>query len=78
MVITYIITIKVFMIYGGFESILVPRDNGKQNTNESYTNNYQKHVACSYGYNTYLLMINLIRFLSHTKAMMLLTILLAV
>ena len=49
-VITYIITIKVFMIYGGFESTLVPRDNGKQNTNESYTNNYQKHVACSYGY----------------------------
>ena len=38
------------MIYGGLESTLVPRDNGKQNTNESYTNNYQKHVACSYGY----------------------------
>ena len=25
-------------------------DNGKQNPNESYTNKYQKHVACSYGY----------------------------
>ena len=25
-------------------------DNGKQNPNESYTNRYQKHVACSYGY----------------------------
>ena len=38
------------MIYADFESILVPRDNGKQNINECYTNNYQKHVACSYGY----------------------------
>ena len=25
-------------------------DNGKQNPKESYTNKYQKHVACSYGY----------------------------
>ena len=25
-------------------------DNGKQNLNESYTNKYQKRVACSYGY----------------------------
>ena len=33
-----------------FERILVPEDNGKQNRNESYTNKYQKHVACSYGY----------------------------
>ena len=39
-----------FMIYADFESILVPEDNGKQNPNESYTNTYQKHVACSYGY----------------------------
>ena len=38
------------MIYADFESILVPEDNGKQNPNESYTNKYQKHVACSYGY----------------------------
>ena len=38
------------MIYANFESILVPEDNGKQNPNESYTNNYQKYVACSYGY----------------------------
>ena len=41
---------KTFMIYADFESILVPEDNGKQNSNESYTNKYQKHVACSYGY----------------------------
>ena len=38
------------MIYADFESILVPEDNRKQNPNESYTNKYQKHVACSYGY----------------------------
>ena len=39
-----------FMIYVDFGSILVHEDNGKQNPNESYTNKYQKHVACSYGY----------------------------
>ena len=39
-----------FMIYADFEIILVPEGNGKQKQNESYTNKYQKHVACSYGY----------------------------
>ena len=39
-----------FMIYADFESIVAPEDNGKQNLNESYTNKYQKHIACSYGY----------------------------
>ena len=38
------------MIYADFESILVPEDNGKKNTENSYTNKYQKHIACSYGY----------------------------
>ena len=38
------------MIYADFESILVPGDNGKLNRDESYTNKYQKNVACSYGY----------------------------
>ena len=38
------------MIYAGFESMLVPEDNGMQNPDESYTNKYQKYVACSYGY----------------------------
>ena len=38
------------MIYADFESILMPEDNGKQNPKESYTNKYQKHIACSYGY----------------------------
>ena len=31
-----------------FKSILVPEGNGKQNTNESYTNKYQKNAVCSY------------------------------
>ena len=38
------------MIYADFESILVPKDNGKQNPDESYRKIYQKHVACSCGY----------------------------
>ena len=38
------------MIYADFESILVHEDNGKQIPNESYTNKYQKHITCSYGY----------------------------
>ena len=38
------------MVDANFESILVPEDNGKQNSNESYTNKYKKHIACSYGY----------------------------
>ena len=39
-----------FMIYADFESILVPEINGKQNPDQSYTNKYQKHIACSYSY----------------------------
>ena len=39
-----------FTIHANFESILVPEDNEKQNPKESYTNKYQKHIACSYGY----------------------------
>ena len=38
------------MIYADFESIQGTEDNGKQNPNKSYTNKYQKHSACSYGY----------------------------
>ena len=33
-----------------FESILVPEDNGNENPEVSYTSQYQKHIACSYGY----------------------------
>ena len=36
------------MIYADFESILLSQDNGKPV--ESYTNKYQKHVACSFGF----------------------------
>ena len=39
-----------FTIYGDFEIIFVPDDHGKKYPEESYTNNYQKHIACSYGY----------------------------
>ena len=39
-----------FMIYADFESVLLPEHNGKQNPGESYMKKYQKHVACSYGY----------------------------
>ena len=39
-----------FIIYTDFESTLVPENNGKLNPDESYTNKYQKHVACSYGF----------------------------
>ena len=39
-----------FIIYEDFESILVPENNGKKNPNETYTDKYEKHIACSYGY----------------------------
>ena len=37
------------MIYADFESILVPEDNGKQNPDESFANEFQKYVAYGYG-----------------------------
>ena len=36
------------MIYADFEKFLVPEDSGKQYLDESYTNKYQKHAACSH------------------------------
>ena len=39
-----------FITYADIESILVPESNGKQNAEAPYTNKYQKHIACSYGY----------------------------
>ena len=39
-----------FMIYADFESILLPENNGKQNSKKSYTNKYQNHVGCSFVY----------------------------
>ena len=41
---------SLIIIYADFESILVPGNNRKQNLEESYTNKYQKYIACSYGY----------------------------
>ena len=40
-----------FIIYADFKIILVPEDSGKQNPDDSHTSKYQKHIACSYGYN---------------------------
>ena len=39
-----------FTFYAFFQSILVPHDNGKQNTEESYTSKYQKHIVCTCGF----------------------------
>ena len=36
--------------HADIESILVPENNGKQNPEDSYTNKYRKHIACSYGH----------------------------
>ena len=38
------------MIYTDIESIVVPDNNGKKNADESYTNEYQRHIGCSFGY----------------------------
>ena len=39
-----------FIIYADSESILLPKENGKQNPDESHSNKYQKHIACRYVY----------------------------
>ena len=39
-----------YIIYEDFESILVPKNNGKQYPEESYTSKYWKDIACSDGY----------------------------
>ncbi|CAB4044378.1 Hypothetical predicted protein [Paramuricea clavata] len=43
-----------FVIYADFESILVPNENTKSNagSDESYTEKYQTHQACSFGLKT--------------------------
>ena len=38
------------MIYADFKNILVLENNRKKNPNESYTNKYQNHIPCTYGY----------------------------
>ena len=54
------------MIYADFESILVSEKNVKQNPKECYTNKYQKHFACSYGYKLECICISLLTLLKHT------------
>ena len=39
-----------FMIYAHFESILISENNGKQKQDVFYTNKYQNHIGCSFGY----------------------------
>ena len=39
-----------FIIYADFESILVPENNGNQNSDQSYMNKYQNHLGWSVGY----------------------------
>ena len=53
------------IIHEDFESILMPENNGNQNLEDSHTNNYQKHIACSYRYKL-VLMIRLVSLLRHT------------
>ena len=38
------------MIYADFDSIVVPENDEKKNPDESYTNEYQNHVGCSFSY----------------------------
>ena len=54
------------MIYANFEGMLVAEDNGKQNSEESYTNKCQKHIVCSYSYKLILVDGNLSKPLKHT------------
>ena len=49
--------------------ILTPKDNEKQNIEDSYRSKYRKHVACSCGYKLEyvdVLMITLVKLLSLT------------
>ena len=39
------------MIYADFDSVFVPEDYRRQNSEEFYSKWYQKHAVCSYGYN---------------------------
>ena len=45
--------IKHCFTTNGKQRIKVPEDNEKQNQDQCYTNKYQKHVACSYGFDKF-------------------------
>ena len=66
------------MNYADFESTLVPKDNERQNPNESYTDKYQKILLAVMATNQFWLMISLVSLLSYTQVKMLFTILLIV
>ena len=55
-----------FMIYADCESVVVPKDDIKQNLEESYTSKYQKHIGCSYGYKLVCFVISLVSLLRET------------
>ena len=46
---------SLFMIYEDFENIVVPKDNGKQNLIEFYSNKYEIRVVSNYGSNYYVI-----------------------
>ena len=67
-----------FLIYDEFQSTLIPKNNGNQNSDDSYGNNYQNHVGCSFGYEIVCVddQLSKSKFsLSHTKVKMLFIIL---
>ena len=58
-----------FMIYADCEGVVVvvvPKDDIKQNLEESYTSKYQKHSGCSYGYKLVCFVISLVNLLRET------------
>ena len=63
-----------FMIYTDFESILEPKNNGKQNPDDFYTNKYQNMLLAVMVVNQCDLIINLVSLLNHISVKMLFTI----
>ena len=56
---------STFMVYVDFENTLVPKDNRKQNPDESYTNKYQKICYLQLWLQISMVMISLVSLLSH-------------
>ena len=55
-----------FKNYVNFKSVLVPKDNEKQNSDGSYMNKYKNMLLAVLVINKYILMINLVNLSSHT------------
>ena len=64
-----------FMIYADCKSVLVLENNEKQNSDECFTNKYQKHIASSYVYKLVCVDDKFSKSLSHIYVKMLFTIL---